>query len=87
MAKALLEQNLIACANILPAHEALYKWEGKVETGAEHAVILKTRKALFDKVEAAIKALHPHDVPCIVSWPIEQGHTPFMQWIEDETQP
>ena len=82
ISKTLVEERLVACANILPAHSSLYWWEGKVESAQEVAVIFKSRAELFPQIEARIRALHSYDVPCIVSWPIEQGHAPFLQWIE-----
>lgn len=86
ISKALVEERLVACANIFPAHGSLYWWEDKVESAQEVAVIFKSRSELFDKIENKIKALHSYDVPCIVSWPIEQGHKPFLEWIEIETR-
>lgn len=85
ISKALVEARLVACANILPAHTSFYHWEGKIEHSDEVAVIFKSRPELFEKIETKIKALHSYDVPCIVSWPIEQGHAPFLEWIEAET--
>jgi periplasmic divalent cation tolerance protein len=85
IARALLERRLVACANIFPAHTSLYRWEGKIESASETAAIFKTRADLFDRVEAAVQALHSYECPCIVALPIEKGHGPFLQWIERET--
>lgn len=85
ISKALVEERLVACANILPAHSSLYWWEDRVESAQEVAVIFKSRSELFDKIESKIKELHSYDVPCVVSWPIEQGHKPFLEWVEAET--
>lgn len=86
IARALLEERLVACANIFPAHQALYWWEGKIAAGQETAVLFKTRADLFDSVADFIKARHSYAVPCIVGWPIEQGHGPFLRWVEQETK-
>jgi periplasmic divalent cation tolerance protein len=83
---ALLDQKLVACANIMSPHTALYRWEGKVQEGTEVAVILKTRTELFDQVKTRIVELHSYDCPCIVALPIEKGHEPFLQWIGTETE-
>lgn len=85
IAAALLDKKLIACANIFPPHTALYRWKGKTERAQEHAVIMKTRAILFDRVREEIAALHSYECPCIVSWPIEKGHAPFLRWIGEET--
>ena len=83
--KALLEERLIACANIMAAHSSLYRWEGKLENNMEIAMILKTQESLFEQVRQKICDLHSYDCPCIVALPIIQGHEPFLQWIEEET--
>ena len=85
IAAALLDENLIACANIMAPHTALYRWEGKAERGSECAVIMKTRAALFDQVKETACGLHSYECPCIVSWSIESGHAPFLEWIDSET--
>lgn len=85
IAAALLDKKLIACANIFPPHTALYRWQGETGRAQEHAVIMKTRAELFEKVKEAILGLHSYECPCIVSWPIENGHAPFLRWIGEET--
>ncbi len=85
IASSLVDRRLVACANIMAPHEAVYQWKGRVETGAEVAVIMKTRAELFEQVKEAILKLHSYETPCIVALPIEAGHAPFLQWIEEET--
>lgn len=86
ISRALLEGRLVACANIFPAHESLYWWEGKVQSAAETAVIYKTTNDEFEALQDKIAELHPYDCPCIVALPIENGYAPFLQWIEAETK-
>ena len=82
---ALLDEKLIACANVLAPHTAHYSWKGKREKGSEVAIIMKTRADLFEKVRATILTLHSYECPCIVSWPLTAGHGPFLDWIAAET--
>ena len=86
ISKKLLENKLVACANIFPAHESLYWWEGEIENAQEIAVIYKSRDELFDQIKAQIETLHSYDVPCIVALPIENGTPAFLKWIETETE-
>jgi periplasmic divalent cation tolerance protein len=86
IASALVEKRLVACANIFPPHHSIYQWKGKVESGEEVAVIMKTRAEMFENVKKAVLALHSYETPCLVALPIQAGHAPFLQWIEDETQ-
>ncbi len=85
IAKGLLEKRLVACANIMAGHDAMYWWDGSVQSGSEVAVLFKTRAELFEDVEKTIKSEHSYEVPCVVSWPIVRGYAPFLKWIEDET--
>ena len=85
VAKALVEAKLVSCANIFPAIESVYSWEGAVQNDQEIVVIFKTQEALFPSVRDKILELHDYDTPCIVSLPIEKGHQPFLDWIEKET--
>lgn len=81
----LLNERLIACANVIPGARSLYRWEGRVHREAEVLLFLKTRRSLFRDVEAAVRTLHPANVPCIVAFDLIGGHKPFLDWIEDET--
>ena len=85
IARALVEEQLAACVNIVPGVRSLYRWKGRVETANEVVLIAKTRKASFDALEKRVKELHSYEVPCIVALPIEAGHQPYLDWIEKET--
>lgn len=85
IASSLLENGLIACANILANHTAVYKWDGKVNTDAETGMLLKTQSDLYDAVEKHILEQHSYDTPCIVKIPLDGGHTPFLDWVKQQT--
>lgn len=86
IAQNLLGQNLIACANILPAVRSLYKWDGDIQDDAECVVIMKARKADFPAIERTVIEQHPYDVPCLIAWPIVEGHAPYLEWLMGEKQ-
>lgn len=86
MAKCLVGERLCACANILPAMESFYWWEGAVQHAHEAVLICKTTRSAWPSFERRVRELHPYDTPCIVALPLECGFTPFMQWIADETR-
>jgi periplasmic divalent cation tolerance protein len=85
IATSLLDERLIACANITAPHKALYNWNGKREESSEVAVIMKTRADLFVRAREKARALHSYECPCIVALPVVNGHGPFLDWIESET--
>lgn len=84
VAAHLLEQKLIACANIMAPHTSLYEWQGKAEKGTETAMFLKTTDDMFETVQQEISTLHSYECPCIVGIPVIAGHAPFLQWISDQ---
>jgi periplasmic divalent cation tolerance protein len=85
IARALVDERLAACVNILPGMRSIYRWQGTVEAGDEVCLIAKSRAGLFERIERRVTELHPYDCPCIVAWPIVGGHRPYLDWIAEET--
>ena len=85
ISRALVESGLVACANIMQPHTAVYRWEGEVKSDKEVAIIMKTRRELVIHASERIKAMHSYDVPCVVAVPIVVGNPEFLQWIDSET--
>lgn len=83
-ARALLEEDLVACANLSPT-ESIYVWEGEIQDDDEVAAFFKTRADLADEVADRIARDHPYDVPCAVVFPLEGGHGPYLGWIDEVT--
>jgi periplasmic divalent cation tolerance protein len=82
---ALLEERLVACANIFPAIRSMYRWKGAIERESEAVLIAKTKDTLVDKVIDRVRALHSYETPCIVAIPIVNGNPAYLRWIDDET--
>jgi periplasmic divalent cation tolerance protein len=87
MAK-LLEQQLIACANISASGTSLYRWQGQVQKEPEVQVWMKTAQISVGPLRKAFLELHPHDLPAFLVLPIDEAasHGPFLNWIRDETK-
>lgn len=86
LAEQLVEKRLAACVNILPAVQSVYQWQGAVERANEFALLIKTVQARYAEVQAAIKAVHPYDVPEIIALPIVEGLPAYLDWIAYETK-
>jgi len=86
LARALLVHKLIACANILPRMESVYRWEGAVQEDAEVVLILKTTEQRVQAIEQKVKELHSYDLPCVVAIPITGGSKDYLNWIRDELE-
>lgn len=85
LGRALVEERLAACANVLHPMTSLYWWDGAVQTGDEGVLILKTRQELVPRLTERVKELHTYDCPCVVAWPLAAGNPAYFAWIESET--
>ena len=85
LAATLIENAIAACVQVGAAITSTYKWKGVIETSTEKLLLIKTRHALFAKVEAAILAAHPYDVPEIIALPVVAGNAPYLAWLTAET--
>jgi len=83
--RALVEERLAACVNILPGMISIYRWQGAVETAEETVLIAKTRADLFETLSARVKELHSYEVPCVVELRLGRGNPDYLGWLEAET--
>ena len=86
LARSLLSQRLIACANGLPGARAIYRWQGDIETASETLALFKTRTGLVEQVTDAIRREHPYELPEVVAVPVTGGLADYIAWIEKVTQ-
>jgi periplasmic divalent cation tolerance protein len=84
IAQQLVEAKLAACVQITGPITSIYRWKGKVENTQEWLCLIKTQDDLYDKVEAAIKSLHPYETPEIIAVPIVKGSKEYLSWLDDE---
>jgi periplasmic divalent cation tolerance protein len=85
IARALLDQRLIACATLFPEVESIYRWEGNIEESSEVKVILKTRKEHFEAIEKSILAQGSYAVPEIAQVEITRANPRYVSWALEET--
>jgi periplasmic divalent cation tolerance protein len=78
---ALVESQLAACVNLIPAVESIYRWQGKIETSAEVLAIFKTTPTAWPQFESRLHELHPYDVPEIVALRPVQVAEAYKRWI------
>jgi len=81
LAKAALSARLIACANLVPKVESHYWWQGKLASGAEVLMILKTRKTKLTALEKLVLAGHPYETPEFVVLPLSAGTGRYLDWL------
>ena len=81
--RAVVEERLAACINILSPVRSIYRWKGVVETADEVAAIFKTSDRNVDALITRVAGLHSYDVPCIVTWPVDKVLGSYAAWVED----
>jgi len=86
LAAQVVEQRLAACAQVMGPISSTYRWKGSIEQAAEWYCNLKTTKTRLPALMTRIRELHPYKLPEIVSIPIQQGDTAYLQWIETEVE-
>jgi periplasmic divalent cation tolerance protein len=85
IARALVEERLAACANILAACRSIYRWQGAIEEWDEVAVLFKTGAGRAEALIARLAELHSYDLPAAVVWPISKAWPAYASWVEAET--
>lgn len=83
-ADTLLEERLIACANLIPGMQSLFRWRGERSEGQECGVLCKTTAARREPAMERLAALHPYDTPAIAAW-TTRVDGPTLAWLEAET--
>ncbi len=84
LAGAVVEKRLAACAQLIGPITSVYWWKGEIQENQEWLVVLKSSRALFGDLQAAVTALHPYDVPEILAIPIADGDQTYLDWLNRE---
>lgn len=81
--QTLLEERLIACANILPPMTSVFEWEGKLDESSEVGVLFKTSAALLEPLVERLGECHPYDTPAVIGWRCDAAAPATLAWLED----
>jgi len=86
IANALVDDHLAACVNLVAPIRSIYRWEGKIWDEKEWLLIIKTQRHRFEALENKVKSLHSYSVPEIISLPITDGSSAYLNWIRENTE-
>lgn len=78
----LLNDKLIACANIVTPVTSFFRWSGKVERAEECLVLMKSRLELFGRLTEIVKTMHSYEVPEILAVSVVEGSRTYLNWLE-----
>ena len=84
IARHLLDKHLIACANLIPQINSIYRWKGKVVSEKETWVVLKSSGALWPTLQLEVEKVHSYSVPELIVLPIIDGSPNYLNWLADE---
>lgn len=85
--RALVEERLVACGNLLPGARSIWRWEEKVEDAREVVVLLKSRKQDWPALMSRLHELHPYEVPECIALRLASGAPRYMAWLESALAP
>ncbi len=85
IARVLVDEELAACVNLVPAVRSIYRWQGTVSDDTETLAIIKTTRARYDALAARLIALHPYEVPELIALSLSAGHAPYLAWLAAST--
>lgn len=86
IARALVEERLAACVNVLPAMTSTYRWKGMVERDVEYQLIIKTTSAQIAAIEARIRPLHPYELPELLVLAAAGGSAAYVAWVGESVR-
>jgi periplasmic divalent cation tolerance protein len=81
ISQTLLQERLIACANIVSPVASSFLWQGKINCAEECMVVMKTRRSLFSELVLCVRALHSYEVPEVLALPIVEGSEAYLSWL------
>lgn len=85
IARALVDDKLVACVNLIPQVRSIYSWQGEVCDDQETMAIIKTTATRFEALRARILELHPYECPEIIAIPLSAGHPEYLAWVRAMT--
>ncbi len=84
LVRALVDARLVACGTLLTGVRSIYRWQGDVTEESEVVVLLKTDAARWEALAAAVRKLHPYEVPELLALPVQRGLDEYLSWVASE---
>jgi periplasmic divalent cation tolerance protein len=82
VARLLVEERLAACVNVVPRVSSFYRWEGKIESGEEWLLVIKSSRRFFQQLRATLEQAHSYEVPEVIAIAVEDGAPGYLSWMD-----
>ena len=86
IARTLVEEGLAACVNIIDGVRSIYRWKGEICDDEEVFLVIKSRRALFGRLEKRVRELHSYEVPEVIAIPLSAGAEAYLSWMDEVLQ-
>ena len=87
IARALVEERLAACVNLIPNIRSIYRLREAVEDDREWLLLIKTTAAQYKKMERRILEMHSYETPEVIELSIAGGSAPYLRWLCETAAP
>jgi len=81
--RALVEERLAACVNVLSAMVSIYRWKGSIEQESERQVVIKTDVSRLPALEPRLRELHSYEVPEFLVLEVSGGGEAYLAWVQE----
>jgi len=82
LARALVEQRVAACVNVIPRVRSYYRWRGEIESGEEYLLVIKSSRVRMPALLAALEKEHSYEVPEVIALPVVDGSPGYLDWLQ-----
>ena len=87
LARSLVEEGRVACAQVLPQITSLYRWQGQIEEEGEQLLLLKLPASQYSQLETRLAQLHPYEEPEVIALAATAVSQSYLRWALQQTQP
>jgi periplasmic divalent cation tolerance protein len=85
VSRYLVQEHLVAGAQIVPWVESIYLWNGQLETTQESKVVLKSKREHYESVKKVIMDNCSYQVPEITFVSLDGGNEEYLKWVDESS--
>lgn len=85
ISRYLVQERLVACAQIIPWIESIFMWNNQQDTVQESKIIFKTRLEHYGQIKKVIEENCSYEVPEITYVHIDGGNESYLNWLNEST--